>query len=90
MIKVLGYVYVWNGQPEKATFLLKEIPEADKEMRQYAIWWKKQGRQDLALKASRFVRLGLPRYGACYAALAKELEPFSSTVPKPGFSIRKV
>ena len=51
VIKVLGYVYVWNGQPEKATFLLKEIPEADKEMRQYAIWWKKLGRQDLALKA---------------------------------------
>ena len=30
--------------------------------------------EDLALKASRFVRLGLPRYGACYAALAKDLK----------------
>lgn len=30
--------------------------------------------EDLALKASRFVRLGLTGYDACYAALAKDLK----------------
>jgi len=30
--------------------------------------------EDLAVKASRFVRLGLTGYDACYAALAKDLK----------------
>ena len=30
--------------------------------------------EDLALKASRFVKLGLTGYDACYAALAKDLK----------------
>jgi putative inorganic carbon (HCO3(-)) transporter len=49
--KVLGYVYVWNDQPEKAAVLLSQIPEAVPELRQYIIWWKKQHRQDLVIKA---------------------------------------
>ena len=30
--------------------------------------------EDLAMKASRFVRLGLTGYDACYAALAKDMK----------------
>lgn len=52
VIKSLGYAYVWQGQPEKAVALLAEIPEAERELREYANWWPRLNRPDLGQQAA--------------------------------------
>lgn len=49
--KSLGYCYTWNDQPDRAVALLADIPEARDEMGNYALWWRQQGRPDLAAYA---------------------------------------
>jgi hypothetical protein len=46
---------VFNGQIEKAHQILREISEAENEMRIYNWWWGTQGRDDLANYAIHFV-----------------------------------
>lgn len=41
----------WNDQPDRAVALLADIPEARDEMGNYALWWRQQGRPDLAAYA---------------------------------------
>jgi O-antigen ligase len=62
--KSLAYVYVWNDHPLKAFQLLMDIREAEHEMGQYTIWWKQQGRQDLALKAKDMLAVLSEKTGA--------------------------
>lgn len=50
--KALGYAYAWNGELDKATRLLRPIPEAGTEMDQYSFWWKTQGQPLLAQRAA--------------------------------------
>jgi O-antigen ligase len=49
--KSLGYTYVWQGDLDKATELLLNIPEATDEMQVYIWWWETQNRSDLSQKA---------------------------------------
>jgi tetratricopeptide (TPR) repeat protein len=61
IIKNLGYAYAWHGEFDKAQVLLRQIPEAQKEMGIYIGWWDTQGRPDLSENASIMVsRLGAP------------------------------
>ena len=46
--KSLGYCYAWAGQPDRAAALLADIPEARDELAEYALWWRAEGRADLA------------------------------------------
>jgi O-antigen ligase len=46
--KMLGYAYIWQGQPETAVTLLARIPEAQSELESYIIWWQQQHRPELA------------------------------------------
>jgi len=59
--KVLGYIYVWMGLPDRAADLLTPVPEAGYEMSIYAWWWQTQGRDDLAARAAQMAeRLNRP------------------------------
>ena len=49
--KAYGYASVWAGNYDQAAQLLAEIPEAEYELTQYVIWWKRHGRNDLASQA---------------------------------------
>lgn len=49
--KNYGYASAWAGNPDQAAQLLAEIPEAEYELNQYFIWWKRHGRIDLASQA---------------------------------------
>jgi tetratricopeptide (TPR) repeat protein len=51
--KNLGYASAWAGNPDQAAQLLAEIPEAEYELNQYVIWWKRLGRFDLASQADK-------------------------------------
>ena len=51
VIKSLGYSYAWSGEREKAMTLLRNIPEARRELDAYVWWWELQGRQDLSNNA---------------------------------------
>jgi tetratricopeptide (TPR) repeat protein len=52
IIKSLGYCYVWLGELEKAQTFLGEIPEAERELGNYAWWWRDRGRADLSANAA--------------------------------------
>jgi hypothetical protein len=54
IIKNLGYCYVWLGDMDKASELLRMIPEAQTELDAYTWWWNTQGRQDLSKNATQF------------------------------------
>jgi tetratricopeptide (TPR) repeat protein len=51
ILKAYGYSLVWNGQVEKASAILSEIPEARQELSVYSWWWDVQQRSDLAIGA---------------------------------------
>jgi tetratricopeptide (TPR) repeat protein len=51
--KAYGYASAWAGDYDQAVQLLAEIPEAEFELTQYVIWWKRQGRIDLAIQANQ-------------------------------------
>jgi hypothetical protein len=51
--KALAYTYVWLGQVDRARPLLAALPEAGRELDNYAWWWRQQGRADLAERAVR-------------------------------------
>jgi len=51
--KSAGYANVWTGSFDQAAELLVEIPEAIYELNEYNIWWKRQGRIDLASQATQ-------------------------------------
>ncbi len=53
VLKALGYCYVWLGEYERAGKLLASLPEVRDELEAYTIWWKEQGRPDLAEKAKK-------------------------------------
>jgi hypothetical protein len=53
VIKVLGYTDVWLGRPDSAEPLLRQIPEAARELSVYVGWWGEQGRPDLADRAAQ-------------------------------------
>jgi len=55
--KALGYSYAWSGQVELGAGLLANIPEAQKEMGVYSWWWRTQGREDLAQRATQMAAL---------------------------------
>lgn len=55
--KSLGYAYVWTGQLAAAQTVLTNIPEAEKEMREYQNWWTHQKQPELADKAAQFTAL---------------------------------
>ncbi len=55
VIKLLGYAYVWQGQPEKAYPLLAQIPEASREMEEYLSFWRQRNRLDLSEKTAAFL-----------------------------------
>lgn len=57
IIKTLGYSYVWSGQPDKATWLLSQIPEASGELETYQWWWGTQDRPDLAEYAAAMAQI---------------------------------
>ncbi|RMG96094.1 MAG: hypothetical protein D6706_10785 [Chloroflexi bacterium] len=50
--KALGYSYVWLGDVETALPLLRDIPEAQREMSIYADWWQRQGYPEFAHNAT--------------------------------------
>ena len=54
--KALGLTYVWLGQYEQARALLRDIPEAGRELDTYSWWWTTQNRPDLAEKAADMVK----------------------------------
>ncbi|RMF40482.1 MAG: hypothetical protein D6755_13410, partial [Anaerolineae bacterium] len=49
--KALAYALVWDGQVRQALPLLRALPEAEQDLRNYAHWWPTQGRTDLAARA---------------------------------------
>jgi thioredoxin-like negative regulator of GroEL len=49
--KAYGYASAWAGNYDQAAQLLAEIPEAEYELTQYVIWWKRHGRFDLVSQA---------------------------------------
>jgi hypothetical protein len=49
--KALGYSYAWNGSTERAISLLEMVPEAETELFNYPLFWRNQGRGDLAQNA---------------------------------------
>ena len=51
--KAYGYANAWAGNYDQAAQLLAEIPEAEFELTQYVIWWKRHGRIDLASQADQ-------------------------------------
>jgi tetratricopeptide (TPR) repeat protein len=53
--KALGYTYVWLGEFDQASSLLKSIPEAREELGVYAWWWKTQDRSDLAENSDKML-----------------------------------
>lgn len=54
--KSLGFSYVWTGQYDRAILFLKTIPEAKEELEIYPWWWRKQEREDLAIKAEEMLK----------------------------------
>lgn len=55
--KCLGYSYAWQGELAKSAVLLSQIQEARQEMNNYARWWRRNGRADLAVQAAEMVKL---------------------------------
>jgi O-antigen ligase len=51
VIKSLGYTLVWEGEIERASELLRMIPEAAQEMDVYIFWWNTLNRPDLSSRA---------------------------------------
>jgi O-antigen ligase len=52
VIKSLGYILVWKGEFERATKLLRMIPEAAEELGFYIYWWQGLDRHDLSKRAA--------------------------------------
>ena len=52
VLKNLAYAYVWAGRIDTAIPMMKEIPEAEKELNNYVWFWRKLDRNDLASNAS--------------------------------------
>ena len=48
IVKSLGFCYVWLGSFSEAAGLLKDIPEAQEELKVYVWWWQTQEREDLS------------------------------------------
>jgi O-antigen ligase len=51
VIKSLGYALVWEGEIERASELLRMIPEATQELESYIYWWNSFDRPDLSARA---------------------------------------
>jgi tetratricopeptide (TPR) repeat protein len=51
VIKSLGYTLVWEGEIERASELLRMIPEATQELESYIYWWNSFDRPDLSARA---------------------------------------
>jgi hypothetical protein len=49
--KALGYSYVWSGDFQKAHNLLKDLPETERELKNYIGWWANHNREDLSDQA---------------------------------------
>ncbi|GAB4532428.1 MAG: hypothetical protein Fur0018_21050 [Anaerolineales bacterium] len=59
--KALAYALLWDGQVQEALPLLRTLPEAEQDLRNYAHWWPTQGRADLAARAQEALEaLGRP------------------------------
>jgi len=57
IVKTLGYSYVWQGDLEKATFFLGNIPESQQEMEAYIHWWRVQQQPELATRAEQMANI---------------------------------
>jgi len=59
--KALGFVYAWQGETVLAEAMLKDIPEAQQELKGYAIWWIRRGEPQFAdLSSETIAVLGVP------------------------------
>ena len=55
--KSLAYAYAWTGRTGEAVALMADVDDVHTEMRNYAGWWRTQGRDDLAGRAETILTL---------------------------------